>query len=146
MKIVEKRDFKTSVSALWNIIHEPSNMPAWNTKCTYCENTNGGASGSKFEATIVMNGRSHPVLGLVVESIPEKRIIIQHQPKDLPEWGITVETLEILQKQNGRVHLVRTIDFSQTQLSKIVKCLIWFLNKFGRPTNGPPLSALDDLL
>ena len=146
MKIITRRTFNASPRELWEIIHDPVNMPAWNPKCVWCEINGTGLAGPRFRATYEMSGKRHDAEGEVVASEAEQRIQFRYTYEDAAKLGTVDEVFELYDKGDRRTELVQSVDFTRSALPRWVKWLIGLLGRFGKSQGNGPMDGIEALL
>ncbi|NDV61943.1 SRPBCC family protein [Puniceicoccales bacterium CK1056] len=146
MKIITKRTFRALPLELWEIIHNPSNMPAWNPKCLTCKDIIQSEPGRKFAVTYKMKGKHTDAVGELISSRKEKLIHFRYFYEDKAKVGTVDEVFEIIPAERGKTLLIHTVDFSKSTLPYWVKLLIGFLGRFGKSMGRGPMDGIASLL
>ena len=146
MKIVEKRKFKASASELWEIVHDPGNMPAWNPKCVSSEPLDAWEVGQRFEVIYEMNGKRSNASGELFDFKISQLVHFRYHYEDSSKLGIVDEIIEIIPKGNLSTLIVHTVDFSRSTLPLWVKLLLGVLGRFGKKMGEGSLDGIASLL
>lgn len=146
MKLVSKRTYRATPTELWQIVHDPLNMPAWNPKCIHCEKLEGPGNRGAFRATFDFNGKQSDARGTVVKSEPNQEIRFRYEYEASARLGVVEESFQIAAKGWRRTQLKHTVDFSQSTLPRWVKWIIGFVGRFGGSVGTGPLDEIAKLL
>lgn len=146
MKIVSKRVYNASPAELWQIIHEPGNMPAWNPKCVECDPVNGGGLGSRFKVVFEMSGKRKQARGEIIEFEPMERIRFRYHYEESSKMGSVDEAYAIAAKGPHQCHLRHETDFQKSTLPTWLKILIGLLGRFGKQVGRGPLDGIEELI
>ncbi len=149
MKLVSSKTFNVPAGDLWVVIHEPANMPAWNSKCISATSTNGGGLGSQFEATFSMGTTPQETKGEVVAWEYQKKIEFRYlfeSNTDTKETKSVDETYEITALGESRSKLTQVIDLSNAGFPWWAKLLMSIIGRFGRSTSPGPLEGIEELI
>ena len=146
MKIVEKRTYAASPAELWEIIREPSSMPAWNPKCVHSDPLAAYRVGERFAVTYEMNGRTVDAVGELHSYRNAEFIQYRYAYEDSSRIGTVDEVFEIIPKGNRSSMLIHTVDFSQSTLPGWVKFLIGIFGKIGKKQGTGPLDGIAAIL
>lgn len=146
MKLITKRTFKATPPELWEIIHDPANMPAWNPKCVWCEVDGTGTAGPRFLVTYEMRGKQSDAEGEVVASEEQRRIHFRYTYEDAAKLGTVDEVFELKPKGDRQTEVVQIVDFSNSTLPRWVKWLIGFIGRFGKEQGIGPMDGIQALL
>ena len=146
MKIVSKRQFAASPDELWEIIHEPGNMPAWNPKCVECESLQRYESGQSFSVVYEMNGKRTHATGELLAFEPGQMVHFRYNYEDSNRVGVVDEIFRVIPEGKQTTLLEHTVDFSQSHLPAWVKWLIGFLGRFGKKVGEGPMDGIAALL
>jgi len=145
LKFVSKKTFNASPAELWQIVHEPGNMPAWNPKCVESV-VSGKGEGARFTAVFDMSGKRIEVQGTIVEYVEEERIRFQYQYEEGGKAGRIGELYAISRKGPRQSHLRHEADFSDSTLPFWAKVLIGIVGRFGTKMRNSPLDGIEELL
>lgn len=147
MKLVSSKTFNVPAGDLWVVIHEPANMPAWNSKCLNATSTNGGGLGSKFEATFAMGSTPQETKGEVVAWEYQKKIEFRYSfESDSEKMRSVDETYLIEDLGEGRSELKQVIDLSDAGLPWWARMLMRVVGRLGRSAGPGPLEGIEELL
>ena len=91
MRIKPRKTLRASPENLWQIVHDPVNMPARNEKCVECASTGIGEA-SRFNAVFEMSGKRSNAQREVVEYVLPKRIRYRYRYVDDSKTGSVEET------------------------------------------------------
>jgi uncharacterized protein YndB with AHSA1/START domain len=147
LKLKSSKTFNVPASDLWIVIHEPGNMPAWNSKCVSASHTNGGGLGSKFDASFTMGTTVEHAVGEVVAWEFEREIKFRYVYESESKENTSVEETYLITALGNNVSkLDHVVDLSNSGLPWWVKTLASFLNRFGRSVGPGPLEGIEELL
>ena len=145
MRIVSSKTFRASPENLWQIVHDPANMPAWNEKCVECS-SNGIGEGSRFNAVFEMSGKRSDAQGEVIEYVLHKRIRYRYRYVDDSKAGSVEETYDISKVGRDRSKVEHEVNLKHAALPFWVKLLAFVLEKFGKKMGKGPLDGIEELL
>ena len=147
MKITSSKLFDVPAGDLWVVIHDPANMPAWNTKCISATSTDGGELGSTFEASFSMGTNVQETKGEIVAWEYQKKIEFRYLFESATkEMKSVTETYLITSMGEGRSKLKQVIDLSNAGFPWWAKLLMNVISRFGRSTGPGPLEGIEELL
>lgn len=147
MKIKCKKTLNTTVDAIWEILRDPGNMPAWNHKCQTCSATSNVAIGSRFEATFQMSGKPARTWCEIIEFKPGEKITIRYSGQAfMSKNGFVDETFHMVGKSTMQSLIRHEVDVTNSELPVFVKFLMWFINTFGDSIGRSSLDEIEDLI
>ena len=146
MQLTTEKAYNATPAELWQIIHDPGTMPAWNPKCVVSQSLDPWKVGQQFAITYEMNGKVMDALGELINFESERMVHFRYTYEYASKVGTIDEILQILPSGANRTLLKQTVDFSQSTLPRWVKWLIGFLNRFGKTKGKGPLDGIEALL
>lgn len=147
MKIKSKKTVNTAVDAIWEILSDPGNMPAWNHKCQTCITKSNVTIGSRFEATFQMRGKPTRTWCEVIEFKPREKITIRYSGQALTSKnGFVDERFHLVGIGSIITQIRHEVDFSNSGLPLFVRFIIWFINTFGYRVGRSSLDEIEDLV
>lgn len=148
MKLVEKKVIQATPEMVWEIVHDPGNMPAWNHKCVTSETPAEIKAGAQFQCAFQMRPGAErgDMLGEVVAFQANQLIHFRFTGEMRGREMIAEEILELKRQSNGSLLIQHTVDLARSGLPKWVQVLAVFLNKFGRKAGEGSLDHIEDLV
>lgn len=147
MKVKESILIDSSVDEVWEILKDPGNMPAWNYKCCDCKADSNIVIGSTFEATFKMSKTKNVASCEVIELKSCNAITIRYSGESFGSTGGYVDESFILTCIDPRqTKLDLVVDFTNSKLPLILKCIMWFIHTFGYSAGRSSLDGIKDLL
>ena len=148
MKLIDKQRISAAPDTIWQIIHDPGNMPAWNHKCVTSETPAEIAAGATFQAAFQMRPGAErgDMLGEII-AIKTHELIHFRFTGDLHGCvSVTDEILNLVPQKDGDTLIEHVVDISRSGIPKWVQVIACLLNKFGRKAGEGPLDHIEDLV
>ena len=139
VKLRTEKQYDASPAELWQIIHDPGTMPAYNTKCVSSESLARYESGQTFAVTYEMNGKLTDAVGELVAYETERMVHFRYTYEDGSGIGNVDEIFEINPRGERRSRVVHTLDLSHSTLPRWAKIIVGFISRFGKSMGGGPL-------
>ncbi|MGB0371930.1 MAG: SRPBCC family protein [Opitutales bacterium] len=146
MKLVEKKEIKATPEMVWEIIHDPGNMPAWNHKCVFSESPPEIKEGAVFQVSYQMSREKTDMRGEIVQYKPNALIRFRYSGEVNGKPSEAEEILEIEPIGTNAVLVSNTVDISKSGLPRWVQVLAWLLSRFGRKAGDGPLDHIEGLI
>ncbi|MEX0330722.1 MAG: SRPBCC family protein [Puniceicoccaceae bacterium] len=146
VKLKTEKQYNASAAELWQIIHDPGTMPAYNTKCISSESLARFESGQKFAVSYEMNGKMTDAVGELVAYETDRMVHFRYTYEDGSAIGTVDEIFTIIPSGERRSRLVHTLDLSNSTLPRWAKIVVGFISRFGKSQGGGPLDGIAELL
>jgi len=143
MKLRESILIPSSLEQIWAAIADPATWPTWNTKIQSVRRSNRGpvVMGEQFHAVFKLGQRETPSEIEVVASEPPARLELR-QHYELGQRARSADIAFLLETTDGGVRLTQTVDLARAGIPWLLRLLIGWVHRSGRPA-GP--SSLDRL-
>ncbi|MEX0326766.1 MAG: SRPBCC family protein [Puniceicoccaceae bacterium] len=146
VKLKTEQQYNASAAELWQIIHDPGTMPAYNAKCVSSESLARFETGQTFAVKYEMNGKMTDAVGELVGYETESMVHFRYTYEDGTAVGNVDEIFQIIPSGERRCRVVHILDLSNSTLPRWAKIVVGFISRFGKSQGGGPLDGIAELL
>jgi uncharacterized protein YndB with AHSA1/START domain len=147
MRTCEQINIAAAAHDVWPCLADPQWHAEWNPKVVRVERSDSGPvrRGERFRMAYRLSreGKLHDVE--VTEFDPPRRITYLHRISSKGVQQRATESYEIVPRDGG-VEVRMEIDMTLNDVAWGWRALIWFINRFGKPTGDSPLLKLKQLV
>jgi len=131
---------------VWQYLEDPERMKLWNPKIKEVVPISWGqrSRGFRYRITYVMGGRERESSAEIEEYLPCARLVIRHTGASLPLNAYAQEMYE-LSPTGGGTLLTQTIRVHNLRVNFFLRLLVFFVQRFGKPTGKKYLVQLKEL-
>ena len=146
MAICERITIDAAPERIWSFIADPANWPQWNPKFVSIQRVRRGfvVAGEQFSMVSRMKRGESPSEILVSEVMPLRRVTIR-QMYSHKNRARHIDVHLQLAARNDRIEVTQTLDHKHSGLPVLLRMLVWFITRFGKPTGPGPLQRLKEL-
>ena len=143
MKLHDSIDIAAEAQIIWPYIADPVLMSAWNPKIVSVgrDGERPVEVGERFEMIYRLSRRDRETEVEVLECTPPQRVVYRHHMQLEERRGYADEIYDLSPRPAG-THLKQTIDMRRAGMPLIIRPLVWFVMRFGRPTGERYLEKL----
>lgn len=147
MNLRDHVDVGQSPEAVWRVLEDPSNLPAWNPNVQRVGPITWGApaKGFRYRATYVLRGNANELDAEIEEFLPPVRLAVRLSGGRMPKDAFAREVYDLTPIPGG-TRLVQTIELGNSGIPLVFRMLMWFIQRFGTPTGKTFLATFKELV
>jgi len=149
MKLIDSIAINSPAETVWAFLVNPKNLPLWNPKV---KRVSPGSFSSprlnyRYSITYQMRERARATefMAEFVHFEPLVKLVIRNTGGQGPRNQVIEEIYE-LSERDGGTFLVQTIDIRNSGINVFFRFLIWFIQRWGKPTGKRYLETFRDLI
>jgi uncharacterized protein YndB with AHSA1/START domain len=144
MRILQQSIISRPSAAVWPYIVIPEQFAKWNDKVASIEARERFRAGQQFTTHYLWKGTELQCLSVVAKLEEGRLLEIRHTrcigPASHPDMKVT-ERVE-LEDQGDRSIVTKTVIVSNSAIPFLLRPLVWFISRFGKPTGEDKLKML----
>ena len=149
MKLIDSISINTPAAIVWAFLVNPANLPLWNPKVKRISPASFSAPGPGYRYAITYQmherARSTEFLAEFVRFEPPLNLVIRNTG-GLGSRNQIIEEIYELSERGGGTFLVQTVDIRNSGINLFLRLLIWFIQRWGKPTGKRYLETLRDII
>ncbi|MFM8551683.1 MAG: SRPBCC family protein [Nitrospiraceae bacterium] len=147
MNLRDHVDVGRPPETVWRFLEDPNNLPAWNPNVQRVAPVTWGApaKGFRYRATYVLRGKANEMEAEIEEFQPPVRLAVCLSGGRMPKNAFAREVYDLTPIPGG-TRLVQTIELNNTGIPLVFRLLMWFIQRFGKPTGKTFLATFKELV
>ncbi|MDE3120022.1 MAG: SRPBCC family protein [Nitrospirota bacterium] len=147
MNLRDQVDIGCSPEKIWLVLEDPNNLPAWNPNVQRVGPITWGtpAKGFRYRATYVLRGKANEMDAEIEEFQPPVRLAVRLSGGRMPKGAFAREVYDLTPIPGG-TRLVQTIELDRSGIPLVFRALMWFIQRFGKPTGKTFLATFKELV
>jgi len=149
MELIDNIFINRPAGTVWAFLEKPENMLLWNPKVKRVSPSafEGPQKGYRYSITYQMHERAKPseFLAEFVHFEPLSKLVIRHTGGLSPHNRVIEEIYELAERDGG-TFLTQTIRIGNAGINIFFRFLIWFIQRWGKPTGKRYLETLRDII
>jgi uncharacterized protein YndB with AHSA1/START domain len=149
MKLIDSIAINAPAATVWSYLVHPENQPLWNPKVKRVAPASFSPPGPGFRYAITYQmherARATEFLAEFVRFEPQAKLVIRHTGGLGPRNQI-IEEIYDLSERDGGTFLVQTVDIRNSGINIFFRLLIWFIQRWGKPTGERYLETLRNII
>lgn len=151
MVIKDSVEIAAAPETVWRFIEDPENLPRWNPKVKKVQRISHGApdTGFRYRVAFVMGGREREMEAEITEFGPPRHLVTRMRERiasDAGAWRRYAEEQFELTEGGRGTRLTQTVRLHHAGVSLLLRALISFLMRFGKPSGQRYLERLRDCI
>ena len=149
MKLIDSIAVNAPAATVWAFLVNPENLPLWNPKVKRVSPASFSAPGPGYRYAITYQlherTRATEFLAEFVRFEPLVKLVIRNTGGVGPRNQI-IEEIYDLSERGGGTFLAQTVDIRNSGINVFFRLLIWFIQRWGKPTGKRYLETLRDIV
>lgn len=143
MKLRETAKIRASRETVWQLIADPAQWAAWNEKLVSFQRARTGpvVAGEQFSSRWTLNQNERQTNVLVLSVTPMEKIHLR-QEFEFKNRTRHIDLIFAISGHAPRLRLDLSLDPAGSGAPLILRALMWFIQRFGKPVGTPFLENL----
>lgn len=134
----------------WELIRDPAVHGLWNQHIVGTEIFGSGTPeiGLRYRVTYELSGRRNELDAQITEFMPGERWVARLEERlkgDGRNFERNMVESYVLTRSGGKTHVRHEVHIHHDGVHPLLKALIWFVMKFGRPVGQPMMDKFREL-